>query len=245
MLPKTLSGPDRVFEANSKPQTQPDGVVRGRGEGGGAGKGTGQFLLKRTQSGPDRVFCSEKPYLGQIGFLKPIPSPKPNQEGWGGAGKGRGGAGKGTGQFLLKKPYLGQIGFFLLKKTLSGPDRVVLLPKTLSGPDRVFEANSKPQNQPGGASGSTACWCQTRSLIWLNFGFLTSLIWRKFQNDVADVTIICTVLSTKTSSPKLTHCLFHEVFVFVSGLRFSEFCFLWSILHRRGRILTVHFNLKP
>ena len=65
--------------------------MRGRGEGG-AGKGTGQFLLKTTLSGPDRVFllkttlsgpdrCSQKPYLGQIGFLKPIPTSKTNQEG--------------------------------------------------------------------------------------------------------------------------------------------------------------------
>ena len=142
LLPKkTLSGPDRVFlrkknylgqigfccsekdrvfEANSKPQTQPEGVG-GAGEGRGGGReGDGPvfaqqkpyrpdrvFLLPKTLSGPDRVFdANSKPQTGVV--------------------RGRG-EGKGTGQFLLKKTLSGPDWGFLFKKTKSGPDRVFLL----------------------------------------------------------------------------------------------------------------------
>ena len=152
--------------------------MRGRGERG-AGKGTCQFLLKKTLSGPDRVFLLRKTLSGPDRVFEANSKPQTQPGGVGGCGGGgEGEAGKGTGQFLLKTTLSGPDRVFLLKTTLSGPDRVFLLPNTLSGPDRVFEANSNLQNQPGGASGPTACWCQTRSLIWLNFGFLTSLIWR-------------------------------------------------------------------
>ena len=100
LLLKTLSGPDSVFEANSKPRTQPGGV--------------GGYL------GQIGLFCSQKPYLGPIGFLMPIPSPK---LGWCGGGE----RGRGRASFCSKKPYLGQIGVFCSKKTISGPDRVFLL----------------------------------------------------------------------------------------------------------------------
>ena len=89
-------------------------MVRGRGEG----KGTGQFLLKKPYLGQIRLFCSEKPYLGQIGFLKPIPSPKPNQ--MGGCGGGERGGGRARASFCSKKPYLGQIGFFCSEKPYLG-----------------------------------------------------------------------------------------------------------------------------
>ena len=62
MWSKTLCGPGGADRGRGRP--------RGEREGrGGQGRGRAGFLLKKNLSGPDRVFCGQKPSVGQIGFF--------------------------------------------------------------------------------------------------------------------------------------------------------------------------------
>ena len=94
--------------------------MRGRGEGG-AGKGTGQFLLKTTLSGPDRVFLLRKTLSGPDRVFEANSKPQTQPGGVGGCGEGeRGGQGRGRASFCSKQPYLGQIGCFCSEKPYQG-----------------------------------------------------------------------------------------------------------------------------
>ena len=117
--------------------------------GGGRGRAgfllnIGFFLLKKTLSGPDRVFLLQNPSLGLDRVREANSKPQTQPGGSGVAGRGEGGQGRGRASFLLKKTLSGPDRVFLLKKALSGPDRVFFAPKNpIWGPARVFKAQKR------------------------------------------------------------------------------------------------------